>query len=242
MGSGRRVDEMGDPLDRMSANEVFREEGFSRRSFFARLGMTAVGIAVAGSGLRAMSTREAARAAIYWAPDCGVPHKRTWMAWPSSSAIWGNLLSGIQTDIATIAKTVAKYEPVIMCADGASAASTAASKCGPTVTVISSIPVDDCWACDTMPIFRVDGAGSRDAVGLNFNGWGNKQTHAKDALVASRVASYAGVPFAAAGFVGEGGAIEYDGEGTVMATESSLVNANRNGTKTKAQIEASARR
>ncbi len=30
--------------------------------------------------------------------------------------------------------------------------------------------------------------------GLNFNGWGNKQTHAKDALVASRLSQMLGLP------------------------------------------------
>ncbi len=37
--------------------------------------------------------------------------------------------------------------------------------------------------------------------------------------------------------MGEGGGIEYDGDGTLMATESCWVNANRNPGKTKAQIE-----
>lgn len=165
-------------------------------------------------------------------------HARTWMAWPSSTAIWGSaLLPGIQADIALIAKTIAKYEPVILCADGATNASTAKTKAGTTVTVISDIPVDDLWARDTACLFRVDGAGKHDAIGLNFNGWGNKQTHAKDSLVAGRIAAKAGVPFSTASFTSEPGAIEQDGEGTLIATESSIINANRNSGKTKAQLE-----
>ncbi|MFE7398665.1 agmatine deiminase family protein [Streptomyces sp. NPDC057557] len=65
-------------------------------------------------------------------------------------------------------------------------------------------------------------------VGLGFNGWGNRQTHSSDARVAECIASYVGVPFTRAGFVGEGGAIEQDGAGTLMATRSSLLNRNRN--------------
>ncbi|WUD94802.1 agmatine deiminase family protein [Streptomyces anulatus] len=38
----------------------------------------------------------------------------------------------------------------------------------------------------------------------------------------------AGVPFTSADFVGEGGAVEQDGAGTLMATRSSLLNRNRN--------------
>lgn len=139
----------------------------------------------------------------------------------------GNKLSGVQADIALIARTIAKYEPVVLCANSGSAAK-ARSMCGSTVTVITSIPVDDAWTRDSGPVFRTDGQGGLDAVGLNFNGWGNKQTHAKDALVAERIAAYVGVPFTRAALVGEGGAIEQDGAGTLMATRSSLVNRNRN--------------
>ena len=210
-----------------------------RRKFLAGLGLTAAGAvyatnlrgtADAGKGVRASAPGS------YTVPVDTAAHKRTWMAWPDSSAIWGRQLAGVQANIALIAKTIAKYEPVIMCANLASV-SKAQSTCGSTVSVISSVPINDCWMRDMGPIFRTDGSGGLDVVGTNFNGWGNKQTHAKDGVVASKIAAYVGVPFTAAGFVGEGGAIETDGDGTLMATQSSLVNSNRNPGKTQAQIE-----
>jgi agmatine deiminase len=162
-------------------------------------------------------------------------HTRTWMAWPDSSAIWGRQLAGVQADIASLAKTIAKYEPVLMCVNSSSVPA-ARSACGPTVTVVGTIPVDDCWMRDMGPVFRTNGHGGLDAIGTNFNGWGNKQVHARDALVARKVADYVGAPFTPATFVGEGGAIETDGAGTLMATESSLVNDNRNPGMTREQI------
>ena len=202
--------------------------------------LTAFGLGGAASmALGGRSFAEMASAATvlprYKVPIDSAPHKRTWMAWPDSSAIWGNKLAGIQANIGLIARTIAKYEPVIMMANAASVAR-ARTVCGSTVVVIGTIPVDDCWTRDTGAVFRTNGAGGLNAVGTNFNGWGNKQIHAKDALVASRMAAYAGVPFTATGFVGEGGAIETDGDGTLMATRSSLVNSNRNPGKTAAQI------
>ena len=161
------------------------------------------------------------------------------MAWPSSLVIWGlKLLPKIQSDIANIARTIAKYEPVTMCADGAAAAAPARAACGPRVTVISTIPVNDCWMHDSGPIFRVNDTGRRNVVGLNFNGWGNKQISNKDKFVAQRVAVEVGIRFQAASFVSEGGAIDCDGDGTLIATESSIINPNRNPGKTKAQLEA----
>ncbi|MEV7376065.1 agmatine deiminase family protein [Streptomyces sp. NPDC090301] len=206
----------------------------SRRGFLAAAGLTAAGAALATTRFQAGA---ATAAGTFRVPVEDVRHTRTWMAWPDSTSIWGNTLSGVQADIALIARTVAKYEPVVMCANSGSAAK-ARQLCGSTVTVISSIPVDDCWMRDSGPVFRTDGAGGLDAIGLNFNGWGNKQAHGKDALVAGRVASYVGVPITYAGLVGEGGAIEQDGAGTLMATRSSLVNRNRNPGKTERQLEA----
>ncbi|WP_369125677.1 agmatine deiminase family protein [Catenulispora rubra] len=186
----------------------------------------------------AAGTRRAAAASgTFVVPADSVPHTRTWMAWPDSTSIWGRQLSGVQQNIALIARTIAGYEPVYLLANSASV-SKARSMCGSGVTVIGSIPVNDCWMRDTGPVFRTNGAGGLDAVGLNFNGWGNRQAHANDALVARRVAAYLGLPFTAAGLVSEGGAIETDGAGTLMATRSSIINANRNPSLSQAQIEA----
>ncbi|MGW5398927.1 agmatine deiminase family protein [Streptomyces sp. NPDC003952] len=211
-----------------------------RRRFLAAAGLTAAGAALGSVGGQAFAAgRPAAAAAGAFAVPCEtVRHTRTWMAWPDRTSIWGNQLSGVQANIALIAKTIAKYEPVVMLANPASL-SKAKSACGTSVTVISSIPVDDCWIRDSGPVFRTNGAGGIDAFGTNFNGWGNKQSHAKDALVASRVAAYAGVAFSTASYVGEGGSVETDGAGTLMATRSSLINSNRNPNTSQAQLEAS---
>ncbi|MDI2129079.1 agmatine deiminase family protein [Yinghuangia seranimata] len=171
-------------------------------------------------------------------PADDVPHARTWMSWPASRSIWGRHLAGVQRDIALIARTVAQFEPVVMCAIDEDAAYDARAQCGPGVTVTSEIPTDDLWMRDTCAVFRTDGAGRMDTVGLSFNGWGKKQTHRNDAYVAKYVAEYAELPFQWADFVGEGGAVETDGDGTVMATESSLVNKNRNRGMSRAEVEA----
>ncbi|MFI6051096.1 agmatine/peptidylarginine deiminase [Streptomyces violascens] len=170
-------------------------------------------------------------------PADDVPHARTWMSWPSRRSIWGRHLGGVQQDIALVARTVAAYEPVTMCAPDDYAATQARACCGPGVTVVDSIPTDDLWMRDTCAVFRRDGRGRLDAVGLNFNGWGRKQTHRDDAEVAPYVAEFTGLGFHWADFVGEGGSIETDGDGTVMATESSLVNKNRNRGMTRPEIE-----
>ncbi|MFC9330694.1 agmatine/peptidylarginine deiminase [Kitasatospora sp. NPDC057015] len=202
--------------------------------------LAAAGLGVAGAVLgTAVGSSQPAGAATrrWWVDTDDVPHVRTWMSWPSRKSVWGRQLSGVQQDIALIARTIARFEPVIMCAPDQETAATARSWCGPGVTVITSIPTDDLWMRDIAPVFRRDGRGGRDAIGLNFNGWGGKQTHRDDAHVAWGVADREGLSFSATEFVGEGGAIETDGDGTVMATESSLVNKNRNRGMSRAEIE-----
>ncbi|MHB6912571.1 agmatine deiminase family protein [Streptomyces sp. DB-54] len=220
-----------------TAPHVPARHPLGRRRFLAATGLAAAGAAWTATGFGKASAAHAAPvpASGFAVPIDTVAHTRTWMAWPDSTAIWGPKLRGVQANIALIARTIAAYEPVTMCANPAGAAA-ARSACGPSVTVLDSIPVDDCWMRDTGPVFRTDGAGGLDTIGTNFNGWGNKQPHARDALVAERIAAHLGVPFTAAGFVGEGGAVETDGNGTLMATKSSLVNTNRNPDLTQAQI------
>ena len=236
------------PDEASAATGEGRVRPVDRRRFLTLAGLTTAGAAwavsgglqaaQAATGRRAATGATAATAGGYAVPLDSTPHTRTWMAWPDSKAIYGRKLAGMQANIALIANTIADYEPVYLLANAASVSTAKRACTNPNVTVIGSIPIDDCWMRDSGPIFRTNGSGGLNAVGLNFNGWGNKQTHANDALVASRVAAYLGVGFTAAGFVSEGGAIETDGAGTLMATKSSIINPNRNPNLTQAQIEA----
>jgi agmatine deiminase len=217
---------MGNPM----SHPMSHGADLTRRAF---LGVTGLGLA-AGAAAPALGIQPSPGG--WTVPAESVRHRRTWMAWPSSEAIWGRSLHGVQRDVALVARTIARYEPVVLCANP-DAAPRARHLCGPTVRIISSIPVDDCWMRDSGPVFRTSGGGRVGAIGLNFNGWGGKQTVARDAHVARRVADRADVPFSRARFVGEGGAIESDGDGTVVATRSSLLNANRNPGMTKDDVE-----
>jgi len=172
----------------------------------------------------------------FFLPSAEVEHKRTWMAWPAREDVWGSLLPGARRDIAGIARTIARYEPVCLIARPDQAAG-AAKACGAGVEIVELVN-DDCWMRDVGPLFLVNNKGRVAGLGLNFNGWGSKQVHANDAKVAREVTARLGLPFFEAPFVSEGGAIEVDGAETVLCTESSIVNPNRNPGKTKAQLTA----
>jgi agmatine deiminase len=158
------------------------------------------------------------------------------MAWPARKDIWGGLLPSAREDVARIARTIAQYEPVSLIARPEQAAE-AASACGAGVEVVE-IPNDDLWMRDIGPVFLVNGEGGLAGLQLNFNGWGKKQVHEHDSQVARLVLEHLGLPRFDAPFVSEGGALVVDGHGTVLATESSLLEPQRNPGRTREELTA----
>ncbi len=173
-------------------------------------------------------------AAGWFMPSEQGPHKRCWMAWPARKDIWEEQLDDVRRDIARLAQTVAQYEPVSMLAEPDQVAQ-ATQLCGSSVSVLA-MRVDDTWFRDSGPIFLTNGHGEIAGSVFNFNGWGNKQTHARDEKIASELLTYLGVAQFRAPFVTEGGAIETDGEGTLLVTQPSICNKNRNPGKTREQL------
>ncbi|MFJ9697862.1 agmatine deiminase family protein [Kitasatospora sp. NPDC101183] len=181
------------------------------------------------------ATSPGASAAGWAMPAESRPHQRTFMAWPALEEVWGDQLPGVRQDIAGLAQAVAGFEPVVLMARP-DQADQARQACGSTVEVLE-LAVDDLWARDTGPTF-VTGPQGLAGVDFHFNGWGGKQTHASDAKVAAALLDHYGLTRLDAPVTGEGGGLEVDGEGTLMATESAWVNDNRNPGKTRDQIEA----
>jgi agmatine deiminase len=99
------------------------------------------------------------------------------------------------------------------------------------------LSVDDLWARDTVPLF-VETDDGLEGVDLNFNGWGDKQEHPNDAYVARELLREFEIPRVQADLVAEGGSFETDGFGTLLVTESSLVNENRNPGLSRDDVEA----
>ncbi|MFF3004947.1 agmatine/peptidylarginine deiminase [Kitasatospora sp. NPDC057940] len=163
-------------------------------------------------------------------------HARTFMAWPASTGIWGDQLPDVRQDIARLARAVGGYEPVVMFARQAQV-DAAQSACGKDVEVVA-LPVDDLWARDTVPVF-VEEAGKPKGVDFNFSGWGNKQKeHGNDTALAAAVLGRYGIERIRTSVVAEGGSFETDGQGTLMVTESSVVNQRRNPGRSRDEIEA----
>lgn len=174
-------------------------------------------------------------------PDEADPHTATWMAFGAGSEVWGDrLLRGARENLALIARTIAAYEPVHMLVRQ-DEMELAYDLCGKRVDLLSC-GIDDLWMRDTGPVFVKDQSGQLAGVDFNFNGWGEKQDYAQDALVASYVTRQTNTQRLTTFLKLEGGGIEVDGEGTAIITESCVLNHNRNPGISKAQCDQELRR
>jgi agmatine deiminase len=168
------------------------------------------------------------------------PHSGCWMGWPMRDSIWHGHMEAAREDYATVARAIARFEPVTMLADPPLAAD-ASSRCGATVRVVA-MPMDDSWLRDSGPNFVLDAAGKRAASVFTFNAWGAKcRPFDKDAAVGARVAALAGSRAFRSDLVVEGGGFLSDGEGTLITAESCVLNPNRNPGWTKAAADAELR-
>jgi agmatine deiminase len=163
-------------------------------------------------------------------------HTCCWMSWPSRADQWVDGLPGAQGTYAAIARAIRRFEPVKMVAEPGSVVE-ARDQCGADIEVIP-LPIDDPWMRDSGPTFlrRADGAVCGTA--WRFNSWGGKSPeYADNARLAGRVLSLAAAPVYQSSLCLEGGAIHTDGAGTVITTESVVLNPNRNPGITKAAAE-----
>jgi agmatine deiminase len=155
-------------------------------------------------------------------------HEAVWIGFPSDPELWLGDLKEAEREVAAFAKAVhagGKGEKVWLVAAHEGAAESA-RKMAPFAEVIVE-PFGDIWLRDTGPIILGSGK-QRRAQGFGFNGWGGKYDLEGDRDIGERIARQAGLDFARADWILEGGAIDHDGSGTVITTEQCLLNPNRN--------------
>jgi agmatine deiminase len=200
----------------------------ARRGFLRTAG--AVTAAAAGLDLAPVFGQavDAAQRDRYWMPEETEPHLRTFMQWPVNREVHPDpvFLDMLQQSIADIANAISGFEPVVMLME-ARHSKNARGKLAGNVE-IWDIPTDDLWCRDSGPVFVRNAKAGLAVSHLNFNGWGGKQVHGNDGKIARAVATRLGLPLLDNGLVGEAGGVEADGEGTLIAHESSWINANRN--------------
>lgn len=164
------------------------------------------------------------------------PHRRTWLAWPCRTTLWGEHLDEAKRTYAAIAQAIAGFEPVTVLARPDLTAD-ASLHCGKGISVLP-MQQDDSWVRDTGPAFLVSNDGRLGGVAWTFNGWGETYPdHVEDARMARRMLEHAGAETFTSKLVLEGGGVHVDGEGTALLCEDSVLDAGRNPDRDRADVE-----
>jgi agmatine deiminase len=159
------------------------------------------------------------------------PHRAMWLGFPSHAELWQEDLAQARAEVAALARALAgPGGERVRLLTGSDEGEAAARQLLGQVAGVEIAPgrFGDIWLRDTGPIFACAGAGRLSARAFRFNGWGGKYELAFDETVAGQIAGASGSPLAAHDFILEGGALDHDGEGTVLTTRQCLLNPNRN--------------
>ena len=160
-------------------------------------------------------------------PPEWAPQRAIWTAWPADAEEWNGDLASPRRDVAALVRALAPMNRVKLLVNGAEAETSAREALGQAAEFVPA-RYGDIWLRDTGPIFaKADGG----TIALRFmnNGWGGKFDLPDDRTVGDEIARLAGVRARRFDFVLEGGAIDHDGVGTMLATRETLLNSNRNG-------------
>jgi agmatine deiminase len=165
------------------------------------------------------------------------PQKAIWTAWPADVREWNNELDTPRHDVAALIRVLAEYgNRVRLLVNGEEAQNSARDALGNSAELVAA-RYGDIWLRDTGPIFAHD-VGTKIALRFRTNSWGGKYVLPDDATVGDEIARHAGTPMRRVEFVLEGGAIDHDGNGTILTTRQTLLNPNRNGWTKDAAEEA----
>ncbi len=168
------------------------------------------------------------------------PHAGCYLVWPQRPDNWRLGGKPAQAAFARVAEAIAQAEPVTVLASAGQYVN--ARERLPLHIRVVEMSTNDAWVRDTGPTFVVNDDGELRGVSWRFNAWGGLRGGLyfpwdADDLVGPKVCDLERVQRYLPDFVLEGGAIDVDGQGTVLTTEECLLNPNRNPELSREQIE-----
>jgi agmatine deiminase len=185
----------------------------------------------------------------YVFPPEWAPHRGTWFSWPRPEGIsFPDKYHTVPENLARIFLEIAKREEVHINVPNGNyerivKEQLKAGGCPLRNILFHQIKTNESWCRDHGPAFVLKpgkgGAKPQAAiVDWGFNAWGGKYPpYDDDDAVPTRIAEELKLPVFYPGIVMEGGAVDFNGAGTVLTTESCLLNKNRNPKLSKRKIE-----
>jgi len=175
-----------------------------------------------------------------WAAQSGVM-----LTWPHPYGDWAPMLGQVEPVFVQLALAISRREAVLIsCHDAAHRDHVAArlreAGVEPRRVRLLVVPSNDTWARDHGPITVLQDQQPL-LLDFRFDGWGGKYPAELDDRICTRLktlGAFGDRPMQEIDLVLEGGAIETDGEGTLLTTESCLLHGHRNPGLGRADVEA----
>jgi agmatine deiminase len=173
-------------------------------------------------------------------------HEATWLSYPhDDSYSWPGKLASIFPSYNRFIAELSKGEKVRINVRSDELLSKAKSDLIDAGADIASIqfylhPTNDAWCRDHGPAFLVnrEAYDKKVIVSWKYNAWGEKYPHDLDEKIPGLIGEKLNLPVYYPGIVMEGGAVEFNGKGTVLTTTSCLLHENRNPGLDREKIEA----
>ena len=171
------------------------------------------------------------------------PHAGTWLTWPRREGIsFPDLYDRIPPILAAMVRALAEDEGVFINVWDATMEAEVRSALTQHDALNDRVefhhhPAYEPWCRDHGPVFVVN-TSQRAVLNWGYNAWGEKYPpYDLDNAVPEHIASVRGLPCFTPDMILEGGSIEVNGQGTLITTESCLLNPNRNPALDRTAIE-----
>ena len=182
---------------------------------------------------------------LYRFPEESEPHEGTWLQWPHQYQYGIQFRNEMDPTWVALTKELRASENVHIIAYDQTERNRIIGLLNAASVDLTNVdfyiyPNDDFWIRDNGPIFVRDNDGNLVIQDWGFNGWGNKAAFANDDRIPNKIGQSQSrtVVDLNSVMINEGGSVELDGHGSLMACKSSILNNNRNPGMTQAQAEA----
>jgi agmatine deiminase len=172
------------------------------------------------------------------------PHEATWLAWPHEKSDWPGKFAPIPWLYGEIVRHLARVERVRILTEDESRVRDILKKCGVDLNAVEffEYPTNRSWTRDYCPLFvRTPDLA---IAHWRFNGWAKYDNYRFDAAIPESIARDLKIDCVETGLVLEGGAIDVNGAGKLLATEECLLSGvqQRNPGVSRKSLEAAFRK
>lgn len=171
----------------------------------------------------------------YTMPAESAPHEGTWLQWPQKYQYGTLYRDRLEATWIAMTREIVSGERVHIIAYNQEAKERIITQLTAANIALDRIDfylfkTNDVWVRDNGPVYVRDRNEKLTVEGWGFNGWGDKEPFNYDNRIPDEVATAEKMPFVQLNrkMILEGGAIEIDGKGALMATRSAILNSNRN--------------